>query len=569
MSAIERLADPTDQLVLDHFGLVERISRKFKVSADVREELEGEGYYALVQAARNDTYGGIPQAFNAYARRYIKGAMVNHLRQRRLEQNRRSPKDPNEMHSPQEISELNFLTKGLEIDSIRDFLATIAFMARLTKEEVKLLKDDIPLSKTEDEKFPAKARAVEKVRRAIDKHGSYLSENEIEYSTSFLQHHQVSTNIILQEDVIECAKLHKQYTEGHRYPAAKSETHNEIRYGILVGMKWSQIDHALKVGLYGLPAVGGLNKFLKNQQLNNTYNAADILESAALHKRRTGKYPSQISGDIFDGPLKGRTWASVDKALRSGYQNFKGGSSLAEFLAENGMTNDITQEQILECARLHQQNSKNGKYPTMLSGEIQWGSLKGTDWNTINNRLMHGQCGLPGGDTLAQLLQRHGLTNDITEDQILECMKLHKLNSPEKRYPVIDSGKIQWGSLKGRDWANIHQALYSGYYGLPGGSSLDKFKKKHGLIDQIPSEDILDALIREKLKSGKLPAARTDIIIDEGSLRGKSWKAIDSAFWEGNVEGWPKKSSLAKFKIAYMDWIVSQTEGPELLQPAI
>lgn len=476
MSAIERHDDPTDQLVHDHFGLVGRISRKFKVSANVREDLEAEGYCALVKAARKDTLG-VQEAFNAYASRYIEGAMLNYLRQKRQQQLRTSPRDLNDIPFVPDISEPDYLDQENKIENIQDFLAAITFMAGLTKEEVLLLRDDTPLSETEDEQFSAKARAVEKVRRAIDQHGSYLSDNEIEYSASFMRHHRINTDIILEEDIIECANLHKQYTNGHKYPSAKSKTLNDIQYGILAGMKWSQIDHALKVGLYGLPKLGGLKKFLKSRHLTNQYTATDILQSAALHKRRTGKYPSQISGEILDGPLKGRTWSSVDRALANGLNGLPGGSSLAEFLAENGMTNDISIEDILESARLHKENSENGKYPSELSGEVKWGPLKGDNWRTISMRLRLGQLGLPAGSSLSKLLLEHGMTNDITEDQIWECAELHKQNSEDGKYPTADSGKVLWGPLKGKTWGAINNALSRGSLGLPGGSSLSKLIK--------------------------------------------------------------------------------------------
>jgi transcriptional regulator with XRE-family HTH domain len=58
---------------------------------------------------------------------------------------------------------------------------------------------------------------------------------------------------------------------------------------------------------------------------------ASIMEHAAAHRRRTGRWPTAGAGPVHG--VAGLTWRGVDQALRSGGGGLPGGGSLAALLA--------------------------------------------------------------------------------------------------------------------------------------------------------------------------------------------------------------------------------------------
>lgn len=102
---------------------------------------------------------------------------------------------------------------------------------------------------------------------------------------------------------------------------------------------WKAIDWAFRKGSRGLPGGWTLAIFLGAQRglANGIYRPplrrAQILQWADAHHRRTGSWPSQISGTIAGAP--GETWGAVDAALRHGRRGLPGGSSLSLLLAQH------------------------------------------------------------------------------------------------------------------------------------------------------------------------------------------------------------------------------------------
>jgi hypothetical protein len=56
-----------------------------------------------------------------------------------------------------------------------------------------------------------------------------------------------------------------------------------------------------------------------------------ILTWADLHRKRTGRWPTENSGPVADAP--GEVWANVNTALLQGLRGLPGGSSLAVLIA--------------------------------------------------------------------------------------------------------------------------------------------------------------------------------------------------------------------------------------------
>jgi hypothetical protein len=102
-------------------------------------------------------------------------------------------------------------------------------------------------------------------------------------------------------------------------------------------------------------------------------------------------------------------------------------------------------------------------------------------WSGVNAALSVGQRGLPGGSSLAQLLERErGVPNlnfppRLTVAQVLAAADAHRARTG--RWPTMESGPVP--ELKVDSWRHIYVALIKGRRGLPKGLSLPKLLAKH------------------------------------------------------------------------------------------
>ena len=105
----------------------------------------------------------------------------------------------------------------------------------------------------------------------------------------------------------------------------------------------------------------------------------------------------------------------------------------------------------------------------------------GEAWANIQKALFSGLRGLPGGQTLAQILQAERDVRNImalpplTEKQILVWANAHQRRKGS--WPKKNSGPID--DAPGKTWNGIQIALLRGRRGLAGGSSLTRLLKKH------------------------------------------------------------------------------------------
>ncbi len=176
---------------------------------------------------------------------------------------------------------------------------------------------------------------------------------------------------------------------------------------------WCWVNHALRAGRRGLPGRTSLARLLDEHR--GTHKASDpkpltlrrILAWADAYRRRVGKWPSTRSGPVAESPDD--SWQAIELSLRHGLRGLKGGSSLARLLAERrGKRNraslpTLSESQILAWADTY--FARHGKWPTQKSGPIE--DAPGETWGGINDCLESGRRGLPGGASLAGLLNRH------------------------------------------------------------------------------------------------------------------------------------------------------------------
>jgi hypothetical protein len=175
---------------------------------------------------------------------------------------------------------------------------------------------------------------------------------------------------------------------------------------------WCNIDNALRIGLRGLPEGSSLPRLLAEERGTRYHLASPrlkidlILDWAAAHKKREGRWPKQKSGPVIAAP--GETWSGIDAALSNGNRGLRGGSSLAKLLAQRfgvrhyGELPPLTKKQILKWA--DEYKNRTGEWPKTKSGPIR--DAPGETWSGINQALRKGHRGLPGRSSLARLTQR-------------------------------------------------------------------------------------------------------------------------------------------------------------------
>jgi hypothetical protein len=180
------------------------------------------------------------------------------------------------------------------------------------------------------------------------------------------------------------------------------------------GETWAAVNGALRTGRRGLPGGDTLYRLLERRcgvqhpSHLSPLTPRQILAWADQHWRRTGEWPRPCDGPVKESPQE--RWRAIDGALRTGRRGLPGGSSLAQLLAEcRGRRNRarlsrLTTEQILRWAEAY--HARTGYWPGVLSGAVP--GAPGESWRALNLALTLGYRGLPGGDSLARLLRRHG-----------------------------------------------------------------------------------------------------------------------------------------------------------------
>lgn len=271
-----------------------------------------------------------------------------------------------------------------------------------------------------------------------------------------------------------------------------------------------------------------------------------ILSWVDAHQAATGAWPTAAAGTVQAAPDE--SWGALDQALRSGMRGLTQGNSLARLLDERrGIPNRLTPKdlepgRILELAAEHR--TRTGDWPTRSSGVVSGTELT---WSAIDQALIHGRHGLPGGSSLAKLLQdmtgRRNVRDlpPLTDAQVAEWADA--FHTKHGRWPTRKDGQIE-GTDEGETWARVAAAVEQGLRSLEPRTSLASFcaeicgaptpgtvRRPLGVIG------ILIAAASYHQTHGVWPTPDSADPDLEG--RGESWKRIDRALREG-ARGLPK-----------------------------
>ncbi|WP_088255937.1 hypothetical protein [Fimbriiglobus ruber] len=275
-----------------------------------------------------------------------------------------------------------------------------------------------------------------------------------------------------------------------RWPA-RSLFHMAVPGAVLE--KWSAINSALGKGLRGLPGGSSLPRLLaehrgvRNRKGLPRLTHAQILAWADAYHQRAGRWPRQDTVPQLIPGSSGEKWQGVDDAMRRGLRGLPRDGSLARLLAQDrGVRNPqdlppLTEEQILAWADAFYH--RTGRWPRQENGSDVIPGSRGETWLNVEQALVKGLRGLPGGATLARLLADHrGVRNvgnlpRLMVEQILTWADAH--HEHFGRWPGCRCPEQTIDGSFGERWFNVDQALRKGLRGLPGGSSLARVLARH------------------------------------------------------------------------------------------
>lgn len=326
----------------------------------------------------------------------------------------------------------------------------------------------------------------------------------------------------------------------------------------LTDTTWSAVDACLKNGSRGLPGGSTLAKLLlehrgrRHKGLLPPLTPDLVLTWADEHHARTGDWPTQYSGSVAVAP--GETWSGVQCALNEGCRTLPGGSSIAQLLeAHRGVRNHynlppLTPELILGWADAH--HARTGRWPRKDKDTGPIPDAPDENWAAVDQALLVGVRGLPGGSSLARLLDaERGVRNPAAVPKLEHWEILvwadHHFDRTG-RWPTANSGAIP--DAPGEVWSAVDAALTAGTRGLPGNDSLARLlarrrgKRNSANLSPLTPELILGWADAHHARTGEWPHRGSGAVAD---APGETWQAIVSALHNGR-RGLPGGSSLAR-----------------------
>ena len=283
-----------------------------------------------------------------------------------------------------------------------------------------------------------------------------------------------------------------------------------------------------------------------------------ILAWGDEHFARTGRWPTQYSGDVRAAPWE--TWRAIDNAMRSGCRGCRGGDSLALlFHRYRGRPLPLPRprqrlnvRKILGWADAY--HRRTGQWPCQNTrGPVAEG-LNDT-WSAIEAALSGGLRGLAGGDSIAKILLRYrGVRRarnrpHFTLKQILACAD--RYHARYGRWPTPQSGPV--AGAPGDTWMAIEKALRLPCRGLPSGYTLATLlEKRRGARNKsnLPPytvPQILGWADAHHRRCGRWPTLHSGPI---PGARGETWLKVEGALSKGR-QGCRVRDSLSQLLVRH------------------
>lgn len=286
-----------------------------------------------------------------------------------------------------------------------------------------------------------------------------------------------------------------------------------------------------------------------------------IVEAAKRYYAETGKWPTSHSGDASVYFPFSETWSAVDACLRNGCRGLTGHGSLAQLLSKCSFKRNhlnmsiMTEAQIIAAADKYFE--KYGLYPTFKdkhASEFFDVSDAPKTWAGVQSLMRIGGRGLPGNNTLANLLDSSGRRisqrcRPMTEDDVINAMK--KFYFDFDRFPRQTDGDASKYFGRQETWSSVNQCLRKGLRGLTGGSSIYNIAERlSGIVSRNRCANlniliILASVARYHLTHREMPRPSSGDASNYFHMNGESWRNIDTSLRQG-LRGLKCGSSLVK-----------------------
>ena len=205
----------------------------------------------------------------------------------------------------------------------------------------------------------------------------------------------------------------------------------------------------------------------------------------------------------------------------------------------------LSEDMILDWADQH--NQRMGVWPNQNSGIVLIAPSE--NWSCVNQALQKGSRGLPGGSSLAKLLEEHrGARNrmnppDLSVSQILAWAGKHHRRT--HKWPKMYSGQVF--DAPGETWSAINASLMVGSRGLSGGSSLARLLNEYRGVRN--KKDLPDLTVKQIVEwtdkyhqlHGTWPNVKSGKI---AGTNGETWLTVEHSLNRG-TRGLKGNSSLA------------------------
>ena len=299
------------------------------------------------------------------------------------------------------------------------------------------------------------------------------------------------------------------YEKESKYPHAEDpnvyERDSNGGYRIIKREKWQNINANLIRGGRGLSGGSSLADFKEGHGFTDKIvrTVEQLKEWMEIYYEYKGKYPSNIGKKSvykrsdkggFD-VAEGDDWSNIDRALERGeIVGLTEKMTLADFKVKFGYKSaDLTVDQVKEWIEIFYEYK--GKYPSQHDKEVferdENGGYRVVEeevWQEIGTALYNGSRGLPE-IPFGEFKKKYGYENKYSEEKIKDWVEIFyevkgKYPSQEDKHVYERDEEGGYRVVEGESWNAINSALYKGFRGLEGGSSLAKFKQERGFIDK-------------------------------------------------------------------------------------